>query len=126
MTHIISKSFDEKEIEFLTRKSYWFDNCQSFLINASLPKEDKAPAFGDTIKTDMLKKMEGFKSQGFLVKHVTVMPDATVYTFHSELISNYVVRYNAYLDHFYGGEKGAVFYPQRLASEFRNELDKWS
>lgn len=119
ITHIISRSLDFKEIEYLTRKSYWYDNCQKFLNDdALIPRRDKYPALADTIKTDMLRRMQNDINNGKIVKHVAVMPDSKVYVFNAELISKYVEGYNAYLDHFATGERGAVFYPQRLAEEF--------
>lgn len=128
LTHIISISNNRTEMEYLTRKSYWYDNCQKFLIDAALiPGRDKHPALGDTIKTDMLRRMEADINNGKIVKHVTIMPDGKSYVFNAELISKYVEGYNAYLDHFATGEKGAVFYPQRLAEEFldNNTLEEF-
>ena len=128
VTHIISQSLDGIEMEYLTRKSYWYDNCQKYLLDDSLlPREDRHPALADTIKTDMLNKMKMHMSRDFIVTHVTVMPDGRTYTFNADAISKYVEDHNTYLDHFYGGEKAAVFYPQRLANEFKQDdsMERW-
>lgn len=121
LTHYVMEATDKpKDLKWVTYKKYWASPKICKINNIRLlPREDRNTE-GETMKTDMLFLMKNKLDEGYKVTHITVMPDGRIFNFPASRIFNYVQRFDAYADHDFAGERGAAYYPLKLATEFDN------
>lgn len=124
ITHLISFNDEKVEKEYLTKKAYWANPKICSMNPKLLPECDRGNSSGETIKTKLFALMQAdLKNPNIKrVTHVTVMDGTSgeYNVFDVNRIVKYSMKFHTICDHYITGRKTAVYYPQRLAEEFKD------
>lgn len=124
ITHIISFNDEKVEKEYLTKKAYWANPKICRVNPRLLPECDKGSSRGETIKTKLFALMQADLKNPNIerVTHVTVMEgnSGEYNIFNASRIVEYAMKFQTYCNHYITGYKTVVYYPQRLAEEFKD------